>query len=291
MKKSPLITVFTPTYNRAYILPRLYESLSAQTCKDFEWLVIDDGSMDETSSLLALWQKENKIQINFIVRTNGGKSSTINLGVQNAKGDVFFIVDSDDFLTDDAIQKITEALKERKNKRYTFFIAGFCYKKRNYRTNTIIASSSVALPEAASSLELAFKYKQPGDKAEVFDTDLLRRFPFPEISGNKFVPEALVWYRIAALGYKLIIKNDAIYNCDYLEDGYTKNFNLNLKKNPEGFMLFYKECLGYKEIPFITKLKYLCRFLQSSLYVKKKSKALRGGVRRFSIDSIERSVA
>lgn len=261
-----MITVFTPTYNRAYILPKLYESLCAQTDKDFEWLVVDDGSTDETSSLLEKWKKEQKIQMNIIKRENSGKSTAINLGAKNARGNLFFIVDSDDFLTNDAISTILNDEKIFSENRIAFSVAGFCYRRRNYRTGTVIASSDYPLPEAATSLELAFKYHQNGDKAEVFYTDVLKKFPFPEIRGNKFVPEALVWYRIAAAGYKLIIKEKAIYNCDYISDGYTKNFKKNLRKNSKGFTLFYKECLSYKKIPLIIKIKYLIRLFQCEFY-------------------------
>lgn len=261
-----MITVFTPTYNRAYILPKLYESLCAQTDKDFEWLVVDDGSTDGTSLLLEKWKKEQKILMNIIKRENGGKSTAINLGVKNAKGNLFFIVDSDDFLTNDAISTILNDEKIFSENKIAFSVAGFCYRRRNYRTGAVIASSDVPLPNAATSLELAFKYYQSGDKAEVFYTDVLRKFPFPEISGNKFVPEALVWYRIAKSGYKLIVKDKAIYNCDYISDGYTKNFKSNFRKNCKGFALFYKECLSYKEIPLAVKIKYLIRFFQCEFY-------------------------
>lgn len=261
-----MITVFTPTYNRAYMLPKLYESLLAQTCRDFEWLIVDDGSTDETAQLLEEWQNEKKIPMHVIACVNGGKSTAINVGVQNAQGNLFFIVDSDDFLTSDAIERIYEAEQDAKHKKYAFSVAGFCYRKSNYRTGTVIASSAVSLPEAASSLELAFTYHQSGDKAEVFYTEVLKGFPFPEIPHNTFVPEALVWYRIAAAGYKLIIKDEAIYNCDYIADGYTKNFKSNLRKNSRGFLLFYKECLRYKEIPFVFKIKYFIRCVQCRLY-------------------------
>lgn len=269
-KMQKMITIFTPTYNRAYILPKLYESLCLQTNKDFEWLVVDDGSTDKTHELLKKWQTENKIAINAIHRENGGKSTAINLGVQNATGKLFFIVDSDDFLTLDAVEKIVAAEKESVTQKFAFSVAGYCYRRRNYRTGTVIASSAQTSPAAASSLELAFKYGMSGDKAEVFYTDVLRQYPFPEISGNKFVPEALVWYRIAANGYKLIIKEDAIYQCDYIADGYTQNFKSNLRNNCKGFALFYRECLKYKEIPLFTKAKYLVRFFQCKIYGVKK---------------------
>lgn len=270
-----MITVFTPTYNRAYILPKLYESLCAQTDKNFEWLVVDDGSTDETFLLLEKWKAERKIQMSIIRRENGGKSTAINIGVKNANGNLFFIVDSDDFLTDDAIFTILNDEKNLSENKIAFSVAGFCYRKSNYRTSAVIASSDVPLPKAATSLELAFKYKMAGDKAEVFFTDVLRQFSFPEIPNNKFVPEALVWYRIAAAGYKLIIKDEAIYQCDYISDGYTKNFKRNLKNNCKGFSLFYKECLSYKEIPLIIKIKYLIRFFQCEFYSLKKKERLR----------------
>lgn len=265
-----MITIFTPTYNRAYILPKLYESLCNQTSKDFEWLVVDDGSTDETSELLKNWQTENKISINAIYRENGGKSTAINLGVQNAKGNLFFIVDSDDFLSVNAVETILTDEKNFVEKKIAFSVAGYCYRRRNYRTGTVIASSDKSLPQAASSLELSFKYRMTGDKAEVFYTDVLKQFPFPDLPNNKFVPEALVWYRIANAGYKLILKDEAIYQCDYIADGYTQNFMSNLRKNCSGFALFYKECLFYKEIPAFVKAKYLIRLCQCKFYGVKK---------------------
>jgi glycosyltransferase involved in cell wall biosynthesis len=264
-----MITIFTPTYNRAYILPKLYESLVLQSDKNFEWLIVDDGSTDDTNKLVDSWIGENKIKINYLKTKNRGKSSAINTGVENAEGNLFFIVDSDDFLTNDAVEKILNDEKTLKsqNQKFSFFVAGFCYKKRNYRTGSIISSfvceTSVRF---ASSLELAYEYNASGDKAEIFYTDVLKKFPFPEIPYNKFVPEALVWYRIAGAGYKFFVSDDAIYMCDYIEDGYTKNFKNNLKKNFRGFALFYKECLFYKEIPFTVKLKFFIRYVQCLIY-------------------------
>ena len=101
-----MITVFTPTYNRAYIIPKLYESLKRQTVKDFEWLVVDDGSTDNTSELLAEWTKENDFPVRYIWQPNGGKPRAITKALAEAKGEWFFIVDSDDFISDDAIETI-----------------------------------------------------------------------------------------------------------------------------------------------------------------------------------------
>lgn len=122
----------------------------------------------------------------------------------------------------------------------------------------------------ATSLEIAYKYRVSADKAEVFFTDILKQFPFPELKDNKFVPEALVWNRIAKAGYKFIWNTKVIYICDYLNDGYTKNFDLNLRKNPDGFALYYKECLSYKEIPLKAKCKSIICLLQCKVYSARK---------------------
>ena len=101
-----LVTIFTPTYNRAYRLTALYESLCSQTCKDFEWLIVDDGSSDNTEELVNGWINENKIDIRYIKQQNGGKHRAINNGVKNARGILFFIVDSDDILPDNSIDRV-----------------------------------------------------------------------------------------------------------------------------------------------------------------------------------------
>lgn len=104
-----MITIFTPTYNRAYRLPNLYKSLQEQTCKDFEWLVVDDGSTDNTSKLFEQWQaEENSFPIRYFKQPNGGKHRAINRGVKEAKGELFFIVDSDDTLSSNAIRIVFE---------------------------------------------------------------------------------------------------------------------------------------------------------------------------------------
>lgn len=260
-----MITIFTATYNRAYILPKLYESLIGQTNGDFEWLIVDDGSTDNTEEVVSGWKCDAKIPINYMKIPNGGKSNAVNVGVQNAKGNIFFIVDSDDYITENAVELILQAEREAGD-GLDPKCGGFCFKKCNYNTGKVITSSNAELPEYADSLELAFKYNQNADKAEVFYTDVLKQFPFPSLKNNKFVPEALVWFRIAAAGYKMLMKDEAIYMCEYIEDGYTKNFKLNLKKNNKGFALFYKECLGYDIIDKKTKIKYFIRYLQCRFY-------------------------
>lgn len=257
-----MITVFTPTYNRAYTLSTLYNSLLQQTNKNFEWLIVDDGSSDETEQLLADWDKEHRIKLNWIRTENQGKAAAINVGIKYAKGDVFFIVDSDDYITGDAIDSITREFAHLSEEGP---YCGVCFQKGSTDGISLINTSFTEFFEA-SSLELAYKYHADADKAEVFFTKILKQFPFPEIEGNKFIPEGLVWNRIANAGYKFKWCTKVIYICDYLEDGYTRNFNSNLKKNPKGFALYYRELLSYSIVPLKKKLKAFLRLIQCIFY-------------------------
>lgn len=257
-----MITIFTPTYNRAYRLPNLYKSLQEQTCKDFEWLVVDDGSTDNTSELFEKWQTEdNSFPIRYFKQPNGGKHRAINHGVKEAKGEYFFIVDSDDVLTNDAVEQITRLVPEANANPE---ICGMCFRCKNIRTDEIIGSPFPNDGMLASSLEWVYKYKIDGDKSEVVNTAILRRYPFPEFDGENFVPEALIWNRIAD-SYRMICKNEGIYLCEYLPDGLSMGFNSNLRRNPNGFGLFYCETMK-RGISFKVTLKNLLRTLQCWMY-------------------------
>lgn len=254
------ITIFTPTYNRAYIIGQLYKSLCSQDAHHFEWLIVDDGSTDNTRELVSSFIKEGIVKIRYVYQENGGKQRAINKGVQLAKGELFFIVDSDDYLTFDAVSSIEKAWEALSNKvQY----AGLCFRRLNLKTNEVLGDPFPELIFDATSLELAYDYSLNIDKAEVFLTAVLKRFPFPEIKGEKFVPEALVWYRIADEGLKLRCLDYGIYCCEYLPDGYTQNFSSNLKRNNKGFFLFYKELLRYEQPAlYPDKIKAFIRMMQ-----------------------------
>jgi len=260
-----LFTVFTPTYNRAYTLHKLYESLIRQTDKSFEWIVLNDGSNDNTDELVEKWIKENKIIIRYIKTVNGGKQRAINYGVKEALGELFFIVDSDDYLSYDAIESVKadwENMSEEKD-----VVSGLCYKKVIYTTNKIIGIDYPEPAINASLLSMVYQHKVIGDKAEIFQTKLLQEYPFPEIEGETFVPEAYIWNKITNKRPLRFI-NKGIYFCEYLEDGLSNNFLRNLKKNPEGFKLYYRDVLYYKLIPIKDKLKAIIRIIQCCIYSK-----------------------
>ena len=237
-----MITVFTPTYNRAHLLGTLFDSLEGQTDKDFEWLVVDDGSTDDTAGLIGSWAESAGFPVRYVRQDNGGKHRAINRGIKEAGGELFFIVDSDDYLTPDAIENIDrewQAVDDKSN------MAGLCFRKVNYSTGEILGAPFPPGCRDADSLTIHYGWGIRADKAEVFRTDVLRRFPFPEIEGEKFVTEAVVWNRIADSRENLLRCVDrGIYMCDYLPVGLTANFNRLIRNNPKGFILYYKSLLG-----------------------------------------------
>lgn len=236
------VTVFTPTYNRAYIIENLYKSLKRQTEFEFEWLVIDDGSNDETESLFEKWINENNnFQIRYMKKENGGKHRAINKGVDLAEGELFFIVDSDDYIVENAIESIIKWEKSICNSNEKFIgIAGL----RGYDNNKIIGSTFNGRYIDATSIERK-KYNILGDKAEVFYTEILRKFKFPEIENEKYITESIVWDRIAFNGYKIRWFNEIVYICNYLNDGLTNSGQKLFLDNPKGYALIINQNIKY----------------------------------------------
>ena len=258
-----LITVFTPTYNRAFIIHNLYESLCRQTCQDFEWLIIDDGSEDNTESKLLSFILEDKIKIRYYNQTNGGKHRAINRGVKEAKGELFFIVDSDDYLANNAVEKITFHYENiKKDNKF----AGVCGCKAYFSGAKVGGEGKYSILDC-NSFDFRYKYKVKGDMAEVFKTDILKQYPFPEFYGENFISESIVWNKIAC-NYKLRYFNENIYFCEYLQDGLSAKIIKLRKKNPEGAMLLYSEMLRYN-IPYIQKIKASVNFWRFAPYAKK----------------------
>ena len=235
-----MITVFTPTFNRAYIIENLYKSLQAQTDKDFEWVVVDDGSSDNTKELFEKFaSNDNGFTITYQIQPNGGKHRAINRGVELAKGELFFIVDSDDYLTENAIEKIKSWANSLGEGKWAG-VSGV----RGYNETTPIGQAPTAQFVDATNLERDDK-KLLGDKAEVYFTDILRKYPFPEFDGENFITEEVVWNAIAYDGYKIRWYSDIIYVCEYIADGLTKSGDTKYINNPQGTLYWAKQQLKF----------------------------------------------
>lgn len=226
-----LLTVFTPTYNRAYTLPRLYESLVGQTCRDFEWLIVDDGSSDDTRSLVEGWIAEGKISIRYVYKDNGGKPSAHNRGVAESFGELFFCVDSDDYLTCNAVEVIKGAWQNADEGNVGMLLY------RAYPNGDKITDISNENITNFTLKQGYDRYGLIGDTALVFRRDVISRFEFPTFVGEKFIPEGYVYDSIDKIG-TLIVVREPIYICEYLEDGYTANMKRVLYNNPEGYFAY-----------------------------------------------------
>ncbi len=261
-----LITVFTPTYNRAHLLGRLYESLCTQRFTDFEWVIVDDGSTDGTASLVQGFIAERRIDIKYLSQANGGKHRAINHGVGQARGELFFIVDSDDSLPADSLQSIADEWNAIKEDDSFGGVAGYMAS----HSGEEIVQQNVEYRYDCSALDIRYKYHINGDLAEVFRTTVLKAIPFPEIANERFCPEALVWNRIAQ-HYRLRYFHKVIYHRDYLADGLSAKIACIRMESPIASCIHYSELNSY-DIPWAQKLKAAINYWRFRLCCKKFSK-------------------
>lgn len=260
-----LVTVFTPTYNRASLLPRLFESLEAQSVPDFEWLIVDDGSTDETERVVNAFH--SSFPMRYIKKKNGGKHTAINLAVKQAAGELFFIVDSDDSLPTKSIEMICKYWNQVKCDASFAGVSGYMA----HYDGRIVAYGGDYTVLDCNALDFRYKYGMSGDMAEVFKTSVLCEYPFPEIEGEHFCPEALVWNRIAQR-YRLRYFRKVVYYCDYLAGGLTDRI-VNLRmESPVASTTHYCELSQY-QIPFQQKVKAAINYWRFYACLQDKKKA------------------
>lgn len=231
-----LLTIFTPTYNRAYILHRCYESLCRQTNMNFNWIIVDDGSEDNTEDLVSQWISDGIIDITYIKQENQGKMMAHNVGAENCKTVLFMCLDSDDYLTDDAVEIINLNWTQCEKQKYAGMVALRVYKDFSPVGGTEMPNKI----KESTLIDLYFTHGFKGDTALIYRTEYLRKYPFPKISGEKFIPEPYVYDQID-LERPLFLINKGIYICEYLEDGYSANISNVIRKNPRGYLVFAKQ--------------------------------------------------
>lgn len=226
-----LLTVITPTYNRAYLLKRLYDSLLMQTDLDFEWVVIDDGSDDGTEVLIGGFIDEGKIPIVYKKTTHSGKPTAHNEGVALARGELTVCVDSDDFLTEDAVALIRSAWAKRTPKNIGI-ISPRVDTEKNRLCSPLCDGESVNFNTLYNSQSFS------GDTALIFKTDILRKNPFPRFDGESFIPEDALYFTLDKYG-DMLIMDTPVYITEYLDDGLSKGYLSLLKRNPMGTSYSY----------------------------------------------------
>lgn len=259
-----MVTVFTPTYNRVKLIDRLYKSLLKQTLYDFEWIVVDDGSTDGTEEYFDnLLKTDNPFLIIYEKTINGGKHRAVNKGVSLAKGELFFIVDSDDYVTDNAIEKLLLWEQSVRGMNNCAGVSGL----KGYSEREITGRTFKGDYVDATNIE-RLKYHIEGDKSEAYFTDVLKRYPFPEIEGEKFITEEVVWNKIALDGYFIRWFNEIIYICEYIEGGLTNSGNEKYINNPIGVLIWAKQQLICFNKNFKKKASAICRYYDSVSAVK-----------------------
>ena len=232
------ISVITPTYNRAYILGKCYGSLCAQTDHNFEWVVVDDGSTDDTEALVRSFIAQGRIDIRYIRQENGGKHRAHNTAVQHASGELVVCLDSDDTLTEDAIETARSVWQQKSDAALTGILA----LRGDPEFRRPICAALPKGISAATMFDLNNRYGFYGDTVLFFRTELLRRIPFTTFDGERFIPETNLYVDIDRNG-KLLLLDKVLYLCEYLSDGLTAKYHRLLTGNPNGTADTYYKCM------------------------------------------------
>ncbi len=252
-----MITILTPTYNRAYTLQRLYESIERQTYRSFEWIVVDDGSTDNTYNLIEDVKNKAQFPLKYIRKENGGKHTAINIGVPIAQGEFIFIVDSDDYLPQNSIELIENYCNQIVDDDGFAGVSGNKIFENGQKVGGEVDYDTIDVDNVYFREKLRIK----GDMAEVWRTSVLKEFPFPVYENERFMSEGSVWAQIAR-NYKLRYFNKPIYICDYLEDGLTLNAFKSFHNSPKGTMLVYSRIMKDNRYRLVSRIKGAVHYWQ-----------------------------
>ncbi|SDH79912.1 Glycosyltransferase involved in cell wall bisynthesis [Chryseobacterium taeanense] len=257
MKKS--VTIFTPTYNREKTLVRLYDSLRSQTSQDFKWMVIDDGSADNTAALFERWKAENVIELEYYYQTNKGKLAAQILALDYIDTELFTCIDSDDYMPADAVEKIIEFWKINKKSNSAGIIG-----LDSYEDGKIAGKKLPDITEATYS-ELVDHYKMEGDKKYIFDTLVYKKFlPYPYFEDEIFHEVSWI-FTLIDQEYKFLISNEIYCIVEYQQDGLSNGLYKRYKNSPKSFMEYRKVKMQYG-INKKVKLKNAIHYVSSCLF-------------------------
>lgn len=255
----PTLTVFTPAYNRAHTIGRTYESLCRQTCKDFCWLVVDDGSTDNTRELVESWIAEGRIPIRYIYQENQGMHGAHNTAYHNIDTELNTCIDSDDWMPDDAVEKIVTFWIDHGNDKYAG-IVGLDYDHNGQLLGTLFNKSELTLKQF-------YEEGGKGDKKLVYRTEVIKQYPdYPIFEGEKLVGLGSKYLMIDQ-DYKLLTLNEPLVMVEYQLDGSSMNIWRQNWLNPKGF-IYYKKLILSLNPPFIKRLRCCIHFVSSKLIAR-----------------------
>lgn len=266
-----LITVFTTTFNRAYSLPKLYNSLISQTTKDFLWLIVDDGSIDNTQALVQEWITANKIEIQYFKKKNGGMHTGHNAAYQLIDSELNVCVDSDDYMPDNAIELILAKWSDVEDKNGVAGIIGL----DAFINQEVVGTRIPEKLHKGSLADLYSKYGVRGDKKVILRTDIVKQYPqYPEYDQERLVPLGTL-YTLIGEDYDFVYSNDVYCIVDYQPDGSSGTIFRQYKQSPRGFAYARKIHIKYAKNIF-DKLKGYVHLISSALYAKDISLAFKG---------------
>lgn len=260
------LTVFTPTYNRAYILKQCYDSLCRQTCKDFVWLIVDDGSSDNTKELVDSWlEKDNGFEIRYTYKENGGMHTAHNKAYELIDTELNVCIDSDDYMTDNAVEIIINEWNKNKSEDLAGLIGLDAFEN-----GQIIGDKFPNDLYSTTLYDFYYKLKKKGDKKIVYRSELSKLYPYPVFEGEKYVGLAYKYYKLDQK-YKLKTLNQVLCIVEYREDGSSKNMIKQYIKNPKGFAFYRKENMKNPNASLIYKIKESIHYVSSSMISKNKN--------------------
>ncbi len=262
------ISVLTPTYNRANLLENLYNSLiqNANYGVEIEWLIMDDGSTDNTKKIIEGFQKEKKISIQYYQQENQGKMVAINHLVLHATGDLLVECDSDDYFTKEAFTVIKKAWEENEERTDIYAL---CFLKYDTKGNNMGNEFSKV---ETTMFDLYFKEGENGEKALVYFAKIRKQYQYKIEKKERFSTEARMHHQMDEK-YKIIGINQPIMICEYQEEGYTKNITKQFKENPYGYYEYFKEILqkDFKGVKFSKRLYVIKHYILFTTLTKMKN--------------------
>jgi glycosyltransferase involved in cell wall biosynthesis len=256
-----LLTVFTPTFNRAYCLEKCYKSLVNQTCHEFIWLIIDDGSTDQTKALVEKWKKEQKIEINYVWQENQGMHGAHNTAYEMIDTELNVCIDSDDYMPKDAVEKIITFWKKYGSNEASGIIG-----LDSFTDNKIIGTELPESLKCSTLFELYNKHGVTGDKKLVYRTELTKQFPYPIFKNEKYVGLAYKYYKLDQQ-YEMLLMNEVLCCVEYLPDGSSQNMLKQYRKNPRGFAFYRKELMKLPFAKVSFKYRQAIHYVSSSLMI------------------------
>lgn len=261
------ISILTPTYNREKLLERLYNSIlkNINYELDIEWLIMDDGSTDNTKELIKKFINEDRFDIQYYSQENKGKMEAINNLIPYVTGDLIIECDSDDYFKENAFLTIKNTLNELNENTYAL-----CYLKYDQNECNI---GNLFKEKETTMFDLYFKEGETGEKALVYNSKIRREYSYELEQGEKFITEASMYHKMD-LKYKIKCINEPIMICEYQQDGYSENITEVFRKNPYGYYKYFKEMfdMDLKGIYFNKRMYILKHYILFSVLTNKKFK-------------------